>query len=592
MKIAVAQMNTRAGDFAATLARMEAFAQSAVDQGAELVVFPMAVLTGPIPLDFVYRQGHHADLKRALQQLAETLPCPCLVPVVWQSIGDPYHEVMLIEDGKVEPLHGDTYDPSDILTTPMSFKVGELKFVAALTYEDLDYLAESAFPPDVVVYIADYAYALDDVSSSLGASLSENRFVADAVTLDSWIVAAGSFGGYGLQVFSGSSFVLAPDGKLAASAPSFEESLLVTEVTSRTQSHEEVPTTIALDLEVYNSSLHLWEALSLGLHDFVDKIGRTDVALVLDGTLATSLLAVLASDALGSTNIHALVGAKPGSAEERTARAVADALRLTCESCAVDAFALVDAGGARSADGAALANDLLQACLADVARTHDAVILDAADKTFLAVEATEHDHCVAELLPFGDVYRTDLIELAHLRNTISPVIPPEAITRFVVPGIEGLDETEATDELRLKRVDVTLMTHVEWERSLSDVVARQGEQDVTERILSELRAHEMARRLWPPCLVASTKPLFFSHMPLGYAWQDRVRSEEEQVGAYVPENRQKEPQEQGFVMPDGFEGTLNEIIGMLQDMVQSGEQPPSIEGPFGPLTWGSPFSEN
>jgi NAD+ synthase (glutamine-hydrolysing) len=117
----------------------------------------------------------------------------------------------------------------------------------------------------------------------------------------------------------------------------------------------------------------------------------------------------------------------------------------------------------------------------------DAVPISAEDKTYLALEATSTKCRVAEILPFGDVYRSDLIELGHMRNTISPIIPADAFNGFKVPAVAGLDAIEPTQVLRLKRIDVTLATYVEWERTLSAVAARQGEPELCEEILRRFR---------------------------------------------------------------------------------------------------------
>lgn len=632
MKIAIAQLNTRAGDFEETASRMVAFCASAHEQGAELVVFPMAVLTGQLPLSYALRAGYMADLYATLNELAHRLVCPCLVPVVTEYDGEPYHEVMLLQSGQITPLRARSWQEEqkraqegrkdDAAPTASLLTVFEhcgLQIALAQTYDDLDDLISTSMQADVVVYVSDYAFALDDVASALGASLGDSRYKADAVALDAWFVAAGSLGGYGLQVYAGSSFVLAPTGELVASAPAFEENLLVAEVGTSQEGHDEDVSRNALEPEIYNSTLHLWEALTLGLRDYMHKQGKTDVALVLDGGLASCLLAVLASDALGPMHVHAVLGAPQAvpQAEEgqRIAGEIAKALRLLVDE---------DTGDhALPATGGELFFDCVQVALASTARKHNAVALGCEDKTFLSLEVVSNVCRTAELLPFGDVYRSDLIELAHLRNTISPIIPTETFACYSVPVVDGLEEAEPTPEQRLRFVDVTLIAHVEWERSLSDVALRQNNKVLVQNVLGTFWKHEAARGSWPPCLAVSSHPLFLLRNPLGHAWQDHVRTEdelhtgEEAVrGVMSPRGdarggRREKDMESSFaeflegleldvpagripegVSPEVLEGTLGELIGLLQDLLQNGEQPPSIEGPFGPLTWGSPFSEN
>lgn len=627
MNIAIAQFNTHAGDFNSTADRMRAASQMVQAADVRLLVASMAAFCGPLPVDYPNREGYAIDLATTLEDLASDMPCACLVPVMSEMDGEPFNEVMLLHNGEVTPLRMDAYmrdlgqrhsansgsDParsSSAMPPLTTFELEGLTFGLALTYEDLDDLVMADVRLDVVIFISDYAYALDDSSSVLGAALDENRFRSDAVALDAWLVGVGSFGGYDLQVYTGSSFVLSPRGELMASAPAFEEALLTASVGNASNGDAGELAGVPLEAEIYNRSLHLWEALSLGLADFVRKQSRDDVVLVLDGGLASCLLATLASDALGPMHVHVLIPSGISGVRAKVARLTADALRVHVLPAHQGAFS-----SAQPADDERLQADIEQAYLAYAARTYGAVPLSGEDKTFLALEASEGICHAAELLPFGDVYRSDLVELAHMRRTISPVIPPEAFALYEAPDIEEVTMAETTPEACLKRMDVVLSMHIEWERSLSDVAARQGEAVVCERILKRLWERSTSRASWPPYLVASSRPLFVARMPFNYAWCDVVRDDEARLmGRSVSDRVFLANKSQGrgsetapssiAELLEGLEvdtqarspqmeGALEELIGLLQDLIQTGgDQPPTIEGPFGPLTWGSPFSEN
>ena len=591
-------------------------------------MLPITVLTGQSPVDYASREGFRIDLLQTLHEMSQVIACPCLVPVVFDMDDEPINEVMLVSKNGITPLRTANYlswrqQHSDNPNPPLfcDFVFEDKRMALATTYEELDELVDAEEQFDAVVFFASYGYALDDPSSALGSSLAENRFATDAVSLDAWLIAVGSLGGYGMQTYTGASFVLAPDGKLVASAPAFEEALLITDILGQEDhdsARQEVP---ELEPELYNRSLHLWEALVLGLRDNLQKQGKREVVLALDGGLSSSLLAVLASDALGPTHVHVMLDCAGNQAQEQAARGLAAALHVSLQQ-------LPDHVAACHADKE-LYQDLVQVYLAQLARSRDAVILSPHDKTYLAVEATEHRCFTANLLPFGDVYRSDLIDLAHLRNTISPIIASKVITWFDVPSIEGLATVEANAESQLRRVDVTLATHLEWERSVSDVVARQGEQDVTLSILNQFRSCMNTRDAMPPCLVMSSRPVYAVRMPQGMAWHDHIRDEQERkqgkqiadglLNASTQSNQADESNNgvpsfsnfleglevelRGGTLPSGMdresvESAVGDLLGLIQDMLQdgsqslNGNQPPSIEGPFGPLTWGSPFSEN
>lgn len=641
MKMAIAQLNTQAGDFAATARRMADLSLRAADQDVELLVFPVATLTGQdTAMPFANRNAHQSDLLHVLEHLSSEVSCPCLVPVMGQLEDDSLFEAMLLRDGNVTPLRmrsyiramsgnasGDVHQsPADSLPfapealSPealSTFEIGGLRMGLAFTYEDLEDLADANVSLDAVIYLPIYSYALDDAASAMGAALAESRLKGDALALDAWLVAAGSLGGYGRQIYTGSSFVLNSRGGLVTSAPAFEEALIVADVSA---DHDPVVPAPTQEPEIYNRSLHLWEALVLGLRDYVRKQGRDDVALVLDGRLQSCVLAALASDALGPTHVQALKAPVLGEQELEVANQILLALHLDEGSWAT--MGEKAPWASFLAASKSMAQDLAQLLLAEHCRSTGAVALAPHDKTFLALEVASSACRVAELLPFGDVYRTDVIELAHLRNTISHVIPATAFGNVDEPAIEGLQEAERTVELRLKRIDVTLATHIEWERDLTSVALRQGNPQLTQAIIRRLHETQASREAWPPCLVASSKPLVHARMPLGYAWHDHVRDKKEQqrdkdlikrLTAALDEAGDQQglqPNSQDFAnmlenlrlelrsgVPESagegesVESALSELLGLLQDLVHNGDQP-ALGGPFGPLTWGSPFSEN
>ena len=80
------------------------------------------------------------------------------------------------------------------------------------------------------------------------------------------------------------------------------------------------------------------------------------------------------------------------------------------------------------------------------------------------------DPNIYALMPIGDLYRSDIIELARLRNTISPVISRGAQNAYEVPDVDGLEECGTSNEERLAYVDHVLSSYVELESSVSDIV--------------------------------------------------------------------------------------------------------------------------
>lgn len=593
MRVGIAQMKTRAGDFDATVSRMVEHSRRAAEQGVDLLVFPAAALSGVTPVSACEREGFLLDELGALRHLADALACPCLVPVLTDLEGTPVPEAMLVSGGEVTPVRLGAYlealsagqDPDADGRHLPELPLAGARLGVAFTYDDLDGYGEYDYDVDVIVFLSTYGFATDDVSSALGTSLSEGRFSADAERTGAWVVGVGSLGCYDAQVFCGSSFVLAPWGEIAAQAPSLEEALLVCDVDPSAEGPLEEP----LTPEVYDGPLMTWEALCLGLRETCEQLSRADACVLVDGTLPSMLVATLAADALGPTHVLALVSETGDHAADAASAALVRSLRLPEDN--------VRRAGPPVAGDPRLSRDLAEAHLAALARETGALALGDADKTELAL-GEPRGTCAARLLPLGDLYRSDVVALAHLRNTISPVIPQAAVAPLVPAGAEGLAEELPSDEARMEFVDLVLSSVVEWEMPLSDVVAERGHPEVVAAVVSRLRSLDGARAAQPPVIALSSRTLAEARGPMGLAWRDRPRPAEERLARRALDALAQEVR-QGPGGRGGIdEREVDELLGHLRDFSQGGGFSSlgvrglgSEAGPQ-PSLWEGPFSEN
>ncbi|MBM6817110.1 hypothetical protein H6A23_08055 [Olsenella uli] len=606
MRIAIAQMRTRAGDFEGTSRRMAEQSRAAAEKNVDLLVFPATALCGASPVPYVDREGFLLDLAECLLGLVDELACPCLVPVLTDFDGVVLPEAMLVSSGGVVPVRLTSYLEAAASEEGDAHALPELEFAGArigvaFTYEDLDEYDEFEYDVDVILFLSGYGFAADDVSSALGSSLLEGRYLADAEATGAWVVGVGGVGCYDGQVFCGSSFVLAPWGELAAQAPSLEEALLVCDV----DPSAEGPLAEPLAPEVYDAPLMTWGALTAGLAE--ECPGEEGACVLVDDRIGSLLVATLATDALGPLRVRALLRRTGDAARDAVAESLVRALRIPEERV----------GRLEPVDGAdeELSLDLAQARLAELARRTGAVPLGCADKTALALDGSARSSA-ARLQPLGDLYRSDVVALTHLRNTISPVIPAEAS----IPGPEldlgALERSHPTPEARLSFVDLVLSSYVEWELPVSDIVAERGHEEVVMAIVGRLRGLDSARVPRGLVLELSSKTLAEARAPRGLAWRDRVRAEDERAASRAAEALEMLREAEGEGGADGasaragspagedHEHDVRDLLGYLRDFSQGGGLSPfgtpSGEAPgrhgssgAGPrLPWEGPFSEN
>lgn len=602
MRLAIAQMGTRAGDYEATAARMVDYSRRAADQDVDLLVFPAAALCGIGPVARPDREGFLLDMAACVAGLSEDLACPCVVPVSCEYGGVPSTEALLIANGSVTPLRltglldlseGDA-DGDEGPHLPV-VEFGGARLGIAFTYDDLDDYDDYDYDVDVILYLSTYGFATDDPSSAMGMAVSEGRFVVDAGTTGAWLVGVGPVGCYDSQVFCGSSFVLAPWGELAAQAPSFEDALVVCDVSPSAEGPLDEP----LTPEVYDVSLTTWGALTMGIHDACSRAGDGGACVVVDEDLGSMLLATLATDALGPTNVRVIALQTGSRAGDAAVRSLVSNLRIPPENVTtLDMSAEADP---------ALMRDLAQAHLAALARGTGALPLGAADKTSLALEPFR-SASAARLLPLGDLYRSDVIALAHLRNTISPVIPPEASVAYQVVDLEGIADELPSAELQVEFVDLVLSGHLEWELPLSDLVRERGHERLVAAIVGRLRDLEGLRPDRGSVIVVSSMTLAEGRGPSGLAWRDRVRPDDERFDRIVTDAFRQLRSSGGTpaAAPEagpGRERDVHDLFGNLRDFSTggafSGQGPSSGRKGHGPshgspgqTFWENPFSEN
>ena len=540
MRIAIAQMNTRAGDFAATVDAMGLFGERAAAAGADLLVYPAPALMGPDPMGLSEQEGYVFDVTEALGKLAERLRVPALVPFMMGLGANPGVDVAYVRDGTVLPVvlaswlgalgsvvpDGDSAraksadEPAQLpFGRPACISVGGVDVGLALTFDDLDAFASGDVSADIVCHIPVDGFDTDDVATCLAPSVSDGCFTQDASDANSWLVAAGAVGGYEDSVYAGGSFVMAPWGELAAVAPSFVEDLLVCDIDVM----GEGPLADPVDAPSFDRERMLWDACSLALRDQVDKRGLAGVTLAVDGGLGTAALASLAVDAVGPLRVSALVCAEGDALKD--ARELVRALRIrdVDELPTRDLARAADLVGG-DVDAEALGRGLVRARLFAQAASEGRLALSAADKTELAVGVSGEPVATAgAFAPLGDVYRSDVARLARRRNMVSSVIPARSLARIRVPEGLGLEEVATSDELRVGELDAMLLMHVERGLGLAGLSAGKLGAEGARRLLARIKGNEAVRRSGPRYPIVSACSFAELASPVTDAWVDHGR---------------------------------------------------------------------
>ena len=257
----------------------------------------------------------------------------------------------------------------------------------------------------------------------------------------------------------------------------------------------------------------MYEALKLGLRDYVDKNGFEHVGLGLSGGIDSALVAVLAVDALGAERVSCVVMPSPHSSPETQADARGLARNLGCELIEVPIDAPMGTfSDLLPHDSSGIAAENLQArirgnLMMALSNSRGWLVLTTANKSEASVGySTLYGDMAGGLAPIRDVPKTLVYELCELRNGRSQDIPPSIIERppsaELRPG--QLDEDSLPPYPVLDRI---LRLYIEEDLGPDEIIL-QGEDPATVRRTIDLvdRA-EYKRRQSPPGLKVTPKGL-------------------------------------------------------------------------------------
>jgi len=335
------------------------------------------------------------------------------------------------------------------------------------------------------------------------------------------LVYVNQVGGQDELVFDGGSFVLNADAELAVRMPVWKEDVGLTQWCRRGASWTCVGQEPA---PLPSAPANTYQALMLGLRDYVNKNRFPGVLLGLSGGIDSALTAVVAVDALGADRVRAVRLPSRFTSEESQVDAEACARRLGITLDTVPIAAVVEAAeqtlgpifAGRSRD---ITEENIQArvrglLLMALSNKFGSMLLTTGNKSEMSVGyATLYGDMCGGYSVLKDLYKTEVYSLAEWRNESVPegglgpsgeVVPQNTITK--APTAELRPNQKDQDTLpEYVALDAMLNGLVEEERSVEDIAAEGYPRDVVSRTQNMLFAAEYKRRQAPPGVKTSSK---------------------------------------------------------------------------------------
>ena len=552
LRIALAQVNPTVGDLAANAALIRENFKSAQDAGAHVVVFPEMVLTGYPVEDLALRPSFQVASQHAIAQLAAELKgeTVAIVGYLDQVDGAPQNMVAVISGGQIKARYAKCHLPNyGVFDEFRNFVPGDKTLVVRIhgvdvgiaICEDLwidgGITAELAARQPGLVIVPNgspYERAKDDVRLEL---VTKRARQAGAP-----LIYVNMTGGQDDLVFDGDSIAVNSDGEVIARAPQFEDGIAVidVEVATKTSSPDVVISVDEVKIERaiipgiairLDDREEIWQAIVVGLRDYVEKNGFRSVVVGLSGGIDSALVAALAVDALGAKRVNGVaMPSKYSSAHSISdAQALADAtgihFRIVPIAPMVDAYManLVLKG---------IAEENLQArvrgtTLMGISNQEGHLVLATGNKSELAVGySTLYGDAVGGFAPIKDIYKTDVWALSRWRNELArklgevEPIPVNSIEKEPSAELrpDQKDSDSLPDYLLLDRV---LTAYVDEDLGSAALIASGFDEALVRRVIAMVDKAEYKRRQYPPGPKVSKRAFGKDRrLPMTSRWQE------------------------------------------------------------------------
>lgn len=541
MKIYLSQINTTVGAVEDNAAKVRREMERARDAGADLAVFPEMTLTGYPPKDllefssFVDRnEAALADLVRSADGIAAIVG---FVSRRTDGEGKGLHNsAAFLADRRIVSVHHKTllptydvfdegryFDPAPSVQTVLWRGVRLGISICEDCWNDRLYWRRRLYPVDPIEQLD---RAGMDVLINLSASpfwmgkrrIKQEMYVEVARRYRVPLVQVNLVGGNDSLVFDGWSNVFAPDGRIAAQLADFCEDSAVVDLSSPNGPIH--PTAQSDEAQVY-------EALLLGIRDYLGKCGFRRAVIGLSGGIDSALTAALAAAALGSENVLGVSMpsrfSSQGSLDD--ARQLAENLGIAYRVVSIEpmfAAGLASLPELADGGGADLAAENLQArirgmILMAISNKHGYLVLSTGNKSELATGyCTLYGDMVGGLAVLADVPKTLVYRLSRYINERAgrELIPRNSIEK--PPSAELRPNQKDTDSLPPYEVlDPIVAAYVEERMAPEAIVAQGMDRATVEAVVRRINQNEYKRLQAAPGIKVTSKAFGYGRrMPI------------------------------------------------------------------------------
>ena len=519
-KIALVQMNPMLGDLAGNAQLIHKAAQDAFKQGAKLVVTPELALTGYPPEDLLLRPAFIEAAKQALDLLMKELAQYSGLTVV---VGHPRNTLAglqnyasVLQNGKViagyakqELPNHEVFDEVRYFIPGKEACVFECEGIryGVILCEDAWHAgpAKQAHAAGAQVLLVPNASPYHLKKEALRIDVLREHIAQTKMPL----IYVNAVGGQDELVFDGGSFALNGQGDVVMAMPQFESGLGIVDINPSGQLEK------GLISPPQSVEAQAYQALVLGVRDYVTKNHFPGVIVGLSGGVDSALVLAIAVDALGADQVRTVMMASRYTADISWIDASELAKNLGVQYDEIPISGPVDALEASLADQfkglkidateeniqARVRGTLLMALSNKTGR----LVLTTGNKSEMAVGyCTLYGDMAGGFAVIKDIAKTLVYRLCDYRNKIKPVIPARILTR--APSAElRPDQTDQDSLPSYEVLDAIVERYMEQNQSIAQIIAAGFDPESVEKVTRLIKLNEYKRRQAPPGVRVTTR---------------------------------------------------------------------------------------
>lgn len=531
--MALAQVNPTVGDLEGNAGLIVSNVRKASEAGADLVVFPELAVSGYPPEDLLTRPGFIRKSAAALEKIAgETAGTAVILGAPAAVDGKVKNAAVVLSGGKVRGMVFKTELPNYGVFDERRYFV-----------PDGDGPLVRVGPAAVGITICEDIWTENDITDRLAADganllvnlsgspyrvgvLEKRREIVGGVVkrLSVPFAYCNLAGGQDELVFDGRSFIMGPDGEVIAGAGPFGEDMLIVDVPVSPLSGrfgrdvielspgpaEKPPIPAKSRRGTTDEDGEIYEALVLGVRDYVEKNGFRDVVIALSGGIDSALTMAVAADALGPERVHSVSMPSPYSSEG----SMADAGKLVENLGAPPMISLPIKGPMEAFDKTleeifrgterGVAEENIQARIRGalvmaLSNKFGWLVLTTGNKSEIAVGyCTLYGDMAGGFAVIKDVFKTRVYALCRWRNRSAgrEIIPRAIIEK--PPSAELRPGQMDTDSLPpYERLDPILEAYIEGEKNIDEIVDLGYSRPLVSRVIRMVDKAEYKRRQGP-----------------------------------------------------------------------------------------------